>query len=128
MLPDTILSEPFSLSPVEWLIYADNRADCGDSVGEEWARCIAKGLEKTGGELYLHWDKTISSCHNPFYQDRFTLNRSFLPFYHWLEEKADSDKDYIPTNPVNNPHLFLQIPEVVKMYWDKLAEIGARRV
>ncbi len=126
----TSFTEPMdSLDPDLWAVYGDYLSDQGRDEEGERARCISRGLKKTGGNLWLQFRRGEEA----WAQSAFHLNpkyrtKPYLPDiryeYRWVE---DSSKDWSadrPNNPVKDPGPFLGSPHLVKAYWDKLAELG----
>lgn len=124
------LTEPTdSLDPDLWAVYGDWLSDRGDDLGGERARCISRGLRKTGGTLWLQFRSTDDKwLQSSFHLDKKWRENPYKPDpqyeYRWVEENSrDYPKD-LPNNPVMEPDPFLSFPQGARLYWDKLAELG----
>lgn len=132
----SILEEPKnSTDPFDWLVYADWLEDQGFNSSR--IRAIAMGIKKTGGKLWLlfkiyNWDdsKIIVSSTN-----RKSLNIDDGPtksfFYFWALERSETSEIYDSSIQEsfswNSPNMELvrkRRPDLLPLFWDKLAEIG----
>ncbi len=115
-----------SLDPVDWAVWGDFLSDRGDEVGGERARCIGRGLERTGGLLYLYYQHITEfpqlshvccGLRSPISPD---LNYNWT----WTELEKKDWRGRNKVSPLHSLDLYEHRQDVVLLYWDKLAELG----
>jgi len=126
------MTEPTWTADVHtWLVWADWCHDHDQPEQELRARQIARGLERTGGGLYLFYTKEagpqVSGAHYCLKDDDVTFTGwTALEAYFWAA--ACSVEYVVPLYPLQRPATFANNPGCLLMpdYWNTLAEAGRK--
>ena len=112
-----------------WNVWADYLWEQDDEEGSDRARAIARGIERTGGKLWLHLrkDELSYACHSGNTDTTNTLATEDH-LYAWSDRLPYScitdPHSYRPICPTDWPAVFYERTGLIKAFWDKLAELG----
>jgi len=121
------VTEPKVACAQTWSVWGDYCFDLGRQEEAERAWAIARGIEQTGGKLWLGNGSALSlACMSPADREdqlvkkmRYLWTTSPPPGYRTVDT-------HHPVCPLDYPRLFSDRPDLLPAFWEALAEIGRR--
>ncbi len=142
---DKVTEPSDSLDPVDWLVWGDFLSDQGNELAGERARNIGRGLRLHPEGLYLVYvDKDRLELELERYKEPALSgccygtpldDSSVLDFYNQLvysfspvsPSPTYSTGEVFPISPPHFPRVFSTRPDLIPLFWDKLAELGGQK-